>query len=223
MQTFMPHGNYVDSAKVLDTKRLGKQRVEAYQIIKAIRGDYNNTGAWTNHPATNMWRGHEYELALYGLTISIEFFERGHDGFNMVEIFSDLQQQYGKHNTEKYPWWVNNELLNLTHQSNLMRKDSEYYKFNVPADIPYVWPLATEQIFCLGSLDNGVNIDMLNDEIVYLTSQQVAKLLKLSTGTISAYKARNQMPSPDKVYGRTPLWKLETIKKWRGSLDNPIE
>ena len=219
----MPHKNYVESAKVLDTKRLGKQRVEAYQIIKALRGDYANTGAWTNHPATNMWRGHEYDLALYGLTISIEFYERGHDGLNMVEIFTDLQIQYSQNNTEKYPWWVNNELLNLTHQSNLMRKDSEYYKFNVPADIPYVWPLATEQVFRLGSLDNGANIDMLNDKVVYLTSQQVANLLKLTTGTISAYKARNQMPAPDKVYGRTPLWKLETIKEWRGSLDNVIE
>jgi hypothetical protein len=41
MQTFMTHDNYVDTAKALDNKRLGKQRVEAYQILKALRGDYN--------------------------------------------------------------------------------------------------------------------------------------------------------------------------------------
>jgi hypothetical protein len=36
MQTFLPLPDFIESAKVLDYKRLGKQRVEAWQILKAI-------------------------------------------------------------------------------------------------------------------------------------------------------------------------------------------
>ena len=35
MQTFMQQQNYKLVAQELDDKRLGKQRVEAYQIVKA--------------------------------------------------------------------------------------------------------------------------------------------------------------------------------------------
>ncbi len=46
MQTFMPFSSVFDSLHCLDNKRLGKQRVEAYQILQAITG---KTKAWLNH------------------------------------------------------------------------------------------------------------------------------------------------------------------------------
>ena len=222
MQTFMTHDNYVDSARALDNKRLGKQRVEAYQVFKALRGDYADTGAWVNHPATVMWRGHEYELALYGLTISVEFFERGFDGMNMVETFTEIVSQLLETNTERYPWWVTDTTLHLTHRSNLMRKDANYYDFGVPNNIPYIWPLPDEPAYRLGTYKNGDNLDMLQSANVYLTSSQVAELLGVSPKTISAYKARGQMPAPDREYGRTPLWRYSTIEKWRGEIRTPV-
>jgi hypothetical protein len=36
MQTFLPHATYADSARVLDQKRLGKQRVETLQIMQVL-------------------------------------------------------------------------------------------------------------------------------------------------------------------------------------------
>ena len=36
MQTFLPFQDFAASAKVLDMKRLGKQRVETLQVLKAI-------------------------------------------------------------------------------------------------------------------------------------------------------------------------------------------
>ena len=219
MQTFMTHNNYVESAKALDNKRLGKQRIEAFQIYKALRGDYNETGAWVNHPATVMWRGNEYELALYGLTISVEFYERGFDGYSMMQTFTEICNELQQGNTSSYPWWVNNELLRLTHQSNLNRKDENYYKFNVPNNVPYVWPLPTVGEFRLGTYKNGDNLEMLQDANVYLTSKQIAEILGISPKTIGAYKARGQMPPPDKEYGRTPLWKTSTIETWRASVN----
>ena len=222
MQTFMTHDNYVDTAKSLDNKRLGKQRVEAYQILKALRGDYDKTGAWVNHPATLMWRNHEYELALYGLTVSVEFYERGFDGYPMMQKFTDLCNHLQSGNRESYPWWVNNKLLQMTHQSNLVRKDWFHYKYDVPNNIPYIWPMSDEQCFKLGTFKKGDNLDMLKNGNIYLTSKQVAELLGVSPKTISAYKARNQMPKPDKEYGRTPLWSYETIEKWRGEIRTPV-
>ena len=38
MQTFLPYEDFRESVRSLDDKRLGKQRVEAYQIISALTG-----------------------------------------------------------------------------------------------------------------------------------------------------------------------------------------
>ena len=54
MQTFLPYKTFKQSAQVLDNKRLGKQRVEAYQILRALCGE---SKGWVHQPATVMWRG----------------------------------------------------------------------------------------------------------------------------------------------------------------------
>lgn len=36
MQTFLPYEDYEESAKSLDYRRLGKQRVETYQLLKVL-------------------------------------------------------------------------------------------------------------------------------------------------------------------------------------------
>src|SRR3954465_9215602 len=54
MQTFPPVADFAGSARLLDTPRLGKQRVETLQILRAIElPDYG----WANHPAAPLWRG----------------------------------------------------------------------------------------------------------------------------------------------------------------------
>ena len=35
MQTFLPYPDFARSARCLDNRRLGKQRVESYQILRA--------------------------------------------------------------------------------------------------------------------------------------------------------------------------------------------
>lgn len=218
MQTFMPRNDYKFSAQELDDKRLGKQRVEAWQIYKALRGDYNKTGAWVNHPATRMWAGCEQALIHYGMVICAEWEERGFKD----TLYERFDYEFKDNFNYQEPWWVNNELLNMTHQSNLMRKDSSYYAFDVPDNMPYVWPLPDTEAFRLGTFKNGDNLTMFKGNNVYLTSKQIAELLGISPKTISAYKARGQMPKPDKEYGRTPLWSYDTIEKWRGEIHTPV-
>lgn len=39
MQTFLPYASYTKSAKALDNKRLGKQRVETLQVLQVLLGE----------------------------------------------------------------------------------------------------------------------------------------------------------------------------------------
>ena len=48
-----------------------------------------------------------------------------------------------------------------------------------------------------------------------ITSKEVAEMLGLHPDTITSYRARKQMPLPDEQYGRTPLWRVSTIREWR--------
>lgn len=136
MQTFLPYPSFVESAAVLDYKRLGKQRVETWQILRALRGE---TKGWVNHPATRMWRGYESALAFYGWVMADEWQMRGYKD-SMAQRFIDAQLQYGE---MVKPPWLGDSKLHLSHQSNLVRKLPEFYgdKFpGVSPDLEYVWP-----------------------------------------------------------------------------------
>jgi len=54
----------------------------------------------------------------------------------------------------------------------------------------------------------------------YMTIGDIANRLGVSRSTITAYKARKQMPEPDMQYGRTPLWNSTTIEAWRPRVKN---
>ena len=71
MQTFLPVADFKASAKILDYKRLGKQRVEGMQLLNAMQPDYDKKG-WLNHPATVMWTGYENALKEYVNTMIID-------------------------------------------------------------------------------------------------------------------------------------------------------
>lgn len=134
MQTFMPYNCYKLTALSLDNKRLGKQRVEAWQVLRALRG---MTKGWVNHPATVMWRGCEQALIHYGMVICAEWQERGFNDSLYDKFHAEWRNDFGY----KEPWWMGYDPLHTSHQSNLYRKDSIYYKdFAVaPRDLPYVW------------------------------------------------------------------------------------
>lgn len=137
MQTFLPYPSFVRSAAVLDRQRLGKQRVEAYQILRALRGE---SKGWLNHPATKMWRGYETALGFYGWVMCDEWMQRGYKDSLSTKIV-DLQ---GSGDIVKPPW-VGDDAFHLSHRSNLLRKNPEHYALrfpNTPDDLPYVWPVS---------------------------------------------------------------------------------
>ena len=136
VNTFLPWPDMKKTAQSLDSKRLGKQRVEALQILRANLG---LTKGWVNHPAAVMWRGHEGYLYLYTNAICIEWRNRGYqDG-----VQEQLQELYANYDLQGWdpPWWWGNNEFHKSHRSNLKRKDPVWYRFRVREDLPYKWPL----------------------------------------------------------------------------------
>ena len=117
MQTFLPFRAFALSAKVLDDKRLGKQRVEAWQIYECLI--YG--GAWQNHPAVKQWRGYEQALLAYGVAICTEWVGRGFRDI-MRERFFDRRQ-----GDIIYPPWLGNSRFHDSHKQRLYQKDPVYY------------------------------------------------------------------------------------------------
>ena len=136
MQTFLVSDRYIDTAAVLDYRRLGKQRVEAWQILQTLLGE---SKGWANHPAVKMWRGYEYSLAVYGSVMCQAWISRGYKD-TMSQRFYDACAALP--NTGR-PEWTYDDTFHTSHKSNLVRKLPEYYQPlwpDVPSDLPYVWP-----------------------------------------------------------------------------------
>lgn len=137
MQTFLPFADFRLSAEVLDRQRLGKQRVEAWQILRALRGE---TKGWTTHPATRMWAGYEEALAQYASTICREWIDRGYRD-TMLPRFLDLLD--GSSDYILLPDWFGDYDFHASHRANLLRKDYGWYsKYGWTEDpsMAYVWP-----------------------------------------------------------------------------------
>lgn len=129
MQTFLPYSDFKKSAQSLDYRRLGKQRVECFQILKALK----HGGAWSNHPATKMWRGYEDALKKYMAECIFEWINRGYKNNMEIPIIGFYED----------PPWLGNEEFHASHRSNLLRKDSNYYGqfgWTEPDNLPYIWP-----------------------------------------------------------------------------------
>jgi hypothetical protein len=142
MQTFLPYAHFQKSAAALDPVRLGKQRVEALQILRAlVIPEYG----WQSHPAVRMWMGHVPALTLYGLAMVDEWISRGGDDTTRDKIAEFAPQAAHPAYAAKIPMppWLGDPELHLSHRSKLIGKDPRFYA-NVfpgtPADLEYVWP-----------------------------------------------------------------------------------
>jgi hypothetical protein len=154
MQTFVPFVDFEASARALDAKRLGKQRVEVIQIVRALTvPDY----AWKSHPAVLMWKGYEEALGRYGLTMCEVWLELGFGDTCAATIAADLAAFGVPHiRTETelaaagaLPPWLFDEAVRQSHQSALVRKDPGFYRQSFPdvrPDIEYVWPVRSPAV-----------------------------------------------------------------------------
>lgn len=133
MQTFLPYPQYDLSAVALDRLRLGKQRVETYQILRTLTGQ---SDGWRNHPAVKMWVGYVPALAAYGVAMCDEWIKRGYKDTLKPKIMA-----FGPGGPD--PWWLNGP-IHSSHRARLLMKDPEWYGrhewFEQPSD-EYFWPI----------------------------------------------------------------------------------
>lgn len=126
--------------KILDPKRLGKQRVEANQILKILLGE-TTSNAWRNHPAVRMWKGFEFDLIFY---YNISLYEWRDRGYKNIKL---QPREFGTTfdtSSKLSPPWLGDQKFHDSHKSNLLRKDPVYYSqfgWDVPDNLPYIWPV----------------------------------------------------------------------------------
>ncbi|MFF0459729.1 MSMEG_6728 family protein [Streptomyces mexicanus] len=149
MQTFLPYPGFADSARVLDRRRLGKQRVEALQVLRGLTVPGYG---WRHHPAVRMWAGYEEALVRYGLEVCRVWRDLGHQDSCAASLVAGLaahrpgrpvRDQARLAAAGELPPWLGDDALHRSHRSALVRKDPDRYRPlfpDVPDDLPYVWP-----------------------------------------------------------------------------------
>lgn len=160
INTFLPYSDFQKSAQCLDYRRLGKQRVEAWQIYQTLkkRGYQSclcgcnevfnghcvgcnskiKKTAWYNHPIVKMWSGFENSLLRYGMAICEEWKSRNYND-NMLDKFISV---YNISKDIKTPKWLGNKKFHSAMRSNLLRKDKNYYSkfgWKEKNNLPYYW------------------------------------------------------------------------------------
>lgn len=153
-----------ETARMLDNKRLGKQRVEAKQIIEILEdydsGNLESKKAWVNHPATKSWIGFTNHLKVYFNIIVREWINRGfvnnmslydidETPYNIVPCNFDgktATYDVSKFDSFSFPFWISFPPFYMSHQAALCRKDPKYYKsllcskLNPYLEFGYLWP-----------------------------------------------------------------------------------
>ncbi|WP_043615165.1 MSMEG_6728 family protein [Nonomuraea candida] len=150
MQTFLPYPDFAATAAVLDPLRLGKQRVETLQILRALTVPGYG---WRHHPVVKMWAGYEEALVRYGLEVCGHWCSMGRSDTCASTMTTELARlrgtpvvrtQPGLDAAGELPPWLGDEALHRSHRSALLRKDPSFYRpvfgDEEPDDLDYVWP-----------------------------------------------------------------------------------
>jgi len=147
MQTFLPYPDFVESARVLDQKRLGKQRVETLQVLRGLT--VANYG-WRHHPAVKMWHGYTEALVRYGLEMCAAWSAQGRADTVAATLLAEydrpVRTQTQLARVAALPPWLGDEAFHRSHRSSLLRKDPTHYRPlwpDDPDDLDYVWPTAS--------------------------------------------------------------------------------
>ena len=146
MQTFLPYPDFAATAAVLDPRRLGKQRVEALQVFRALTVPGYG---WRHHPIRRMWAGYLEALVCYGLAMCQRWVAQGHADTVAATLTRELgyvaRDQVSLAAAGELPPWLGQEEFHRSHRSALLRKYPEWYRprfDDVPDNLPYVWPVS---------------------------------------------------------------------------------
>jgi len=122
MITFLVWEDYAENARILDNRRLGKQRVEASQIIRILErlqsGEKKGEIPWSKHPIIKCWEGYLPSLKQYYNAVVSEWVRRG---------FRNNMPLYPLEDCASKPPWVFNEKVCYAMYAQLILKDFAQY------------------------------------------------------------------------------------------------
>jgi hypothetical protein len=162
MQVFLPDRDFFEVASVLDNQRLNKQALEGWQIMMTNlgldpNGDLRESKGWRNHPAVQMWKGHEFALAYYIEVMVDEWKRRGYKStisdkawatYNVALDRGLVGDKEGY--TDLPSWFANGDLverITSSHRLALLTKNYDWYRQfgwaedtgTAPTTYEYVW------------------------------------------------------------------------------------
>jgi len=159
MQTFLPFPDFASSAAVLDPLRLGKQRVEALQVLRALTVPGYG---WRHHLVVKMWAGYEEALVRYGLEVCRHWCSTGRADICADTMARELAEHCGHPDVRsqpelalagELPVWLGDPDFHRSHRSALLRKAPDHYRplfgGEEPDDLDYIWPPSDRRPACM--------------------------------------------------------------------------
>jgi len=129
--TFLVSSDFVENARCLDTKRLGKNITESFQVYRYITGQGKAQG---NPHLYRMWNGYDKCLLSYILALHDEWIARFDDGRRGGKRTHknglEAEAIVCKTNFSDYkrPDWITNEVVLSSHRSALLYKNMDWYE-----------------------------------------------------------------------------------------------
>lgn len=139
MQTFLPYPSFRKSAHCLDCRRLGKQRLEAVQILTLLRNPVRRQHSrYRNHPAIRMWEGYEEALTQYIRAVILQWIDRDHENNMLIPdpLIDPLLPE----------WWGGP--IHAAHRARLLAKDPGHYEqfgWTESPTLDSYWPVPTRR------------------------------------------------------------------------------
>lgn len=152
MITFLPSTDFGECARMLDDKRLGGQRTEAWAILKWLRNP-KEYAKLVQAGYCQMWLGHEDALVMYLNEMLREWAHRG----KVNDILQPGDPALGLHQTStpQMPPWLGSPELHACHRSALMAKLPEHYgqfgwkETGADYNGSYLWPVCCDKTWVL--------------------------------------------------------------------------
>lgn len=143
MNTYLPVPSFPESVAMLDDRRLGKQRSEVLNILRALTEPAPEDGK--EHPAIKMWRGSEQTLIKFGMAVCFEWSSRDNTD-NVLKKIVAFRTEFEPDTPE--PEWLGDEKFHASHRSFLLRSQPTWYRQfwpDEPDDLAMIFPRSPER------------------------------------------------------------------------------
>ncbi len=134
MLTLLPHRDYeVTAAELLDSD-LENAILHTKMLLECLhQTDDDQVRAWNAHPAADMWRGYEVQLALYGLALCGQKLRReplwDSNLPDRIQWHFETATMPDDFKMEKPPWMLDDfkiREVERTHRSHLIKRNRDY-------------------------------------------------------------------------------------------------